>query len=97
LSYTYILCVQDGHTNIKEIKQIHSKVFLYFRIVSLDLSDCNIDDECLAKLLPIVPQLEELNLSDNFLTWYGLRKMAQPHKRTKRLRKLDLARSGVPD
>ena len=56
---------------------------ILIRIRCLDLSDSNIDDECLAKLNAVLPHLEELNLSDNFLTWYGIRKMAQPHKRTR--------------
>ena len=63
-----------------------------FRIKSLDLSDSNIDDESLAKLTPILHYLEELNLSDNFLTWYGIRKITQPHKKTKRLKKLEMSR-----
>ena len=63
-----------------------------FRIRSLDLSDSNIDDECLGKLTPILHYLEELNLSDNFLTWYGIRKITQPQKKTKRLKKLEMSR-----
>lgn len=62
------------------------------RIRSLDLSDSNIDDEALAKLMPVLPYLEELCLADNFFTWYGIRKIVQPHKRWRRLRRLDMSR-----
>ncbi len=59
---------------------------------SLDFSDSNINDDCLEKLIPVMPSLEELVLADNFLTWYGIRKMTQPVKKTKRLKRLDLSR-----
>ncbi len=59
---------------------------------SLDLSDSNIDDNALEKLLPLLPYLEELFLADNFFTWYGIRKMTQPQKKTRKLKKLDVSR-----
>lgn len=62
------------------------------KIRSLDLTDSNIEDECLGKLGPLLPALEELVLSENFITWYGIRKITQPHKKTKRLRRLDMSR-----
>ncbi|TRY77862.1 hypothetical protein TCAL_08134 [Tigriopus californicus] len=71
----------------KTIKGLES-----IKIRSLDLTDSNIEDECLGKLGPLLPALEELVLSENFITWYGIRKITQPHKKTKRLRKLDMSR-----
>ncbi len=59
---------------------------------SLDMSDSNVEDESLIKLCPLLPHLETLCLADNFLTWYGLRKVTQPQRRTKRLKYLDLSR-----
>lgn len=70
----------------------HLKGSESLRIRSLDMSDSNLDDEGLGKLSPILPFLEELCLSDNFFTWYGIRKMTQPHKKTKRLKRLEMAR-----
>ena len=40
------------------------------RVESLDLSDCQLDDECLIRLVPIFGHVSELNLSDNNFTWY---------------------------
>ena len=62
------------------------------RIRCLDLSDSNINDDCLERLVPVLPSLEELVLAENFLTWYGIRKVTQPHKKTRRLKRLDLSR-----
>jgi len=59
---------------------------------SLDLSDSNLNDDAREKLVPLLHSLEELILADNFLTWYGVRKMTQPQRKTKRLRRLDVSR-----
>ncbi len=66
-----------------------------YRIRSLDLSDSNFNDDCLERLVPILPSLEELVLADNFLTWYGIRKITQPQKKTKRLKRMDLSRCSL--
>ena len=39
------------------------------RVDSLDLSDCQLDDECLIRLVPVFGHVSELNLSDNNFTW----------------------------
>ena len=39
----------------------------------LDLSDCQLDDEALIRIMPVFGHLEELYLSDNTFTWYGIR------------------------
>ena len=39
----------------------------------LDLSDCQLDDEALIRIMPVFGHLEELFLSDNSFTWYGIR------------------------
>jgi hypothetical protein len=39
----------------------------------LDLSDCQLDDEALIRIMPVFGHLEELFLSDNTFTWYGIR------------------------
>jgi len=62
------------------------------RMRSLDLSDSNINDDVLEKLVPVLQSLEELTLSDNFLTWYGVRKMTQPQRKTRKLKRLDVSR-----
>ena len=35
----------------------------------LDLSDCQLDDECLVRLVPVFGHVSELYLSDNSFTW----------------------------
>ena len=42
------------------------------RVDSLDLSDCQLDDECLIRLVPVFGHVSELNLSDNNFTWFVL-------------------------
>ena len=64
---------------------------------SLDMSDCNLEDDCLIKLSPLFPHLEELYLNDNFLTWYGLRKITQTRKKTRRLKKIEMSRCNIND
>ena len=41
----------------------------YKNIESLDLSHCQLDDEGLARLMPIFPYVKELCLADNTFTW----------------------------
>ena len=35
----------------------------------LDLSDCQLDDESLVRLVPVFGHVEQLFLSDNWSTW----------------------------
>ncbi|XP_023335724.1 uncharacterized protein LOC111706991 [Eurytemora carolleeae] len=58
----------------------------------LDLSDCQLDDEALIRIMPVFGHLQELYISDNSFTWYGIRKLASVHRRTKHLAKLDMSR-----
>ena len=44
------------------------------RVDSLDLSDCQLDDECLIRLVPVFGHVSELNLSDNNFTWLHIGK-----------------------
>ena len=40
------------------------------RVDVLDLSDCQLEDECLIRLVPVFGHVSELYLSDNNFTWY---------------------------
>jgi len=44
------------------------------------------------RLAPVFGHVEELNLSDNNFTWYGIKKLSGVHRRTKALKKLDMSR-----
>ena len=58
----------------------------------LDLSDCQLDDESLIRLVPVFGHVSELYLSDNNFTWYGIRKLSAIQRRSKKLNKLDMSR-----
>ena len=41
----------------------------FTKVDVLDLSDCQLDDECLIRLVPVFGHVQELYLSDNCFTW----------------------------
>ena len=79
----------------KGIHEVTRKIFAdgdFGRVDVLDLSDCQLDDECLIRLVPVFGHVSELYLSDNNFTWYGIRKLSAIHRRSKKLSKLDMSR-----
>ena len=55
------------------IHEVTRKIFAdgdFGRVDVLDLSDCQLEDECLIRLVPVFGHVSELYLSDNNFTWY---------------------------
>ena len=60
----------ESHIGIHEVTR---KIFAdgdFGRVDVLDLSDCQLEDECLIRLVPVFGHVSELYLSDNNFTWY---------------------------
>ena len=56
------------------IHEVTRKIFAdgdFGRVDNLDLSDCQLDDESLIRLVPVFGHVSELCLSDNNFTWWG--------------------------